>query len=90
MFLVLSESKLIFLAFALTIPAVTVEVRLNGFPTASTHSPTRKSSLFPIEIGFSPGASIFKTAISVEGSVPITVAVYFELSFRMISISEAS
>ena len=28
------------LALALTIPAVTVEVRLKGFPTASTHSPT--------------------------------------------------
>ena len=26
--------------FALTMPAVTVEVRLNGLPTASTHSPT--------------------------------------------------
>ena len=29
-----------FLAFAETIPAVTVEVRLYGFPTANTHSPT--------------------------------------------------
>jgi hypothetical protein len=29
----------IFLALALTIPAVTVDARLNGFPTATTHSP---------------------------------------------------
>ena len=27
------------LDFALIIPAVTVELRLNGFPTAKTHSP---------------------------------------------------
>ena len=33
-----------FLAFALTIPAVTVDVKLKGFPTASTHSPILTSS----------------------------------------------
>ena len=77
-------------ALALTIPAVTVDVKLNGFPTASTHSPMCNSSLFPSGIGFKFAASIFKTAISVEGSVPITVAVYFELSFKMTSISAAS
>ena len=43
----LSESKLMFLALAETIPAVTVDVKLNGFPTASTHSPICKSSLLP-------------------------------------------
>ena len=32
------------LLFALTIPAVTVLVRLKGLPTASTHSPSRISS----------------------------------------------
>ena len=30
---------LMFLDLALTIPAVTVYVKLNGFPTANTHSP---------------------------------------------------
>jgi rhodanese-related sulfurtransferase len=43
----LSFSKFKFLALALTIPAVTVEVRLNGLPMASTHSPTSTSSEFP-------------------------------------------
>ena len=37
----------IVLPFALTIPAVTVVVRLNGLPTASTHSPTRRESELP-------------------------------------------
>jgi hypothetical protein len=46
-----SDNKFIFLAFAETIPAVTVEVKLKGFPTAKTHSPTFKSSLFPRGIG---------------------------------------
>ena len=38
---------LILRAFALMIPAVTVEVRLNGFPTAKTHSPTFTLSELP-------------------------------------------
>ena len=37
-------------ALALTIPAVTVLLRLKGLPTASTHSPTLRSSEFPIWI----------------------------------------
>ena len=37
-------NMLILLAFALTIPAVTVELRLNGLPTAKTHSPTLMES----------------------------------------------
>ena len=86
---VLSDNILILRALALTIPAVTVEVRLNGFPTANTHSPTLKSSLFPSAIGFKFGAFIFKIATSVEGSAPTTVALYFELSFNITSISLA-
>ena len=43
----LRSKRFIFLAFAETIPAVTVEVRLNGFPTANTHSPIFRLSLFP-------------------------------------------
>ena len=38
---------LILRALALTIPAVTVDVRLSGLPTASTHSPTFNSSELP-------------------------------------------
>ena len=41
------SNMLISLPFAETIPAVTVDVKLNGLPTAKTHSPTFKSSEFP-------------------------------------------
>jgi hypothetical protein len=34
-------------AFAETIPAVTVDVKLYGFPTAKTHSPIFTESEFP-------------------------------------------
>ena len=37
--------------FALTIPAVTVLLRLYGLPTASTHSPTFRSSLLTMVMG---------------------------------------
>ena len=36
----------IFLAFALTIPDVTVEFRFSGFPIANTHSPISTLSEF--------------------------------------------
>ena len=60
---------------ALTIPAVTVEVKLSGLPTANTHSPTRTSSEFPKAMA-AKGAegSIFRTAKSVLGSLPTTSA----------------
>ena len=51
MFLSAFDNKLIFLALADTIPAVTVDVRLKGLPTAKTHSPIFTSSLLPIAIG---------------------------------------
>ena len=35
-----------FLALALTIPAVTVDAKLNGLPTANTQEPTFTPSLF--------------------------------------------
>ena len=62
--------------FALMIPCVTVKVRFSpsGLPTASTHSPTRESSLSPSGAGVNPVASIFSTATSVVGSVPTTRA----------------
>src|SRR5690349_16713402 len=61
---------------ALMMPEVTVKVRFppNGFPTASTHSPTRESSLSPNGAGVRLGASILSTARSVPGSVPTTLA----------------
>ena len=58
---------------ALTMPEVTVKVRPSpsGLPMASTHSPTRASSLLPSATGGSAVASILSTATSVLGSVPI-------------------
>ncbi len=79
------ELWLMLLAFALTIPAVTVELNPKGLPTASTHSPILRSSLFPKVIGVSFSASILIRARSVASSVPITLASYVELSFRSTS-----
>ena len=78
-------SALMLRALALTIPAVTVDVNPNGFPTANTHSPTFKLSESPnLTMGRSL-ASIFINAKSVEGSVPITRPLKVLLSFRVIS-----
>ena len=59
---------------ALTIPAVTVEVKLSGLPTANTHSPTRTSSEFPKAMA-AKGAegSIFRTPAGA-GIAPTTSA----------------
>ena len=78
---------LIFRAFALTIPAVTVEVKLNGLPTAKTHSPTLSASEFPKRITGSCVASILSNAMSVLGSAPTRVALNVRLSLRTTSIS---
>ena len=75
----------IFLPFALTIPAVTVEAKLKGFPTASTHSPIWTSSLFPYCIGVSSCLSILIIAKSVVGSVPINFAENDSLLFNVSS-----
>ena len=72
-------------ALALTIPAVTVEVRLNGLPTANTHSPIFSASELPNGITGRFLASIFSNAMSVEGSVPMTVAGNERLSFSVTS-----
>ena len=45
--LFLSLNIPIFLAFALTIPAVTVDLNSKGEPTARTHSPISTLSEFP-------------------------------------------
>ena len=79
-----------FLAFAETIPAVTVLVRLKGLPTANTHCPTCTLSLFPYSRGVRSSVSIFITARSVEGSVPMIFAINSRLSLRVIVIESAS
>ena len=79
----------IFLAFALTIPAVTVDLNSNGDPIANTHSPICNLLEFPkLEKGRFP-ASILITARSVVGSVPSIVALKVLLSLSNTSISLA-
>ena len=63
------------LDLALTIPAVTVELRLNGFPTAKTHWPIFYSFEFANSKYFNLLASIFSKARSLFGSVPNISAV---------------
>ena len=69
----LSPIILMLLPFADTIPAVTVDVKLKGLPTAHTHSPIFTSSELPYTIKGKFCASIFNKAKSVFGSVPITL-----------------
>ena len=78
-----------FRAFALTIPAVTVEVKLKGLPTAKTHSPTFSKSELPNDKVGRLSASIFSNAMSVEASIPTISALNVRLSLRVISISLA-
>ena len=65
--------------FAEIIPAVTVEVRLNGLPTARTHWPNLTSSEFATLTFVNSIPSIFNKAISVVGSAPINSASYSSL-----------
>ena len=69
---------------ALTMPEVTVNWSCppSGLPMASTHSPTRAASLLPSAAGVRPSASILRTATSVFGSVPITLALKSRRSSR--------
>ena len=76
-------------ALALMIPAVTVDVRLNGFPMASTHSPTFSASESPMMIAGRSVASILISARSVVASSPMTLALYSRLSLRVTIISSA-
>ena len=66
--LLLSLRIPIFLALALTMPAVTVDLNSKGEPTARTHSPISTLSEFPKSTVVKFSASIFRTAISVVGS----------------------
>ena len=76
-------------ALALTIPAVTVEVRLNGLPTASTHSPTFNASESPTGIVGKSSPSILIKARSVTSSVPMMRPLSWRLSFNVTLISSA-
>ena len=57
-----------------TIPAVTVLFKLNGLPTANTHSPTFTLSELPKTMAGNSDLSILIKAKSVLGSAPTTVA----------------
>ena len=66
--------KFIFLLFAETIPAVTVDSKLKGLPTAITHSPIKTESELAKLIAGSSLASTFTKAKSVSASRPIIFA----------------
>ena len=82
-------NKFKLLPFALIIPAVTVEFKLNGFPTASTHCPTFTLSELEKDICGKLLALILRSARSVVSSVPISSASYTWLLFITTSISLA-
>src|SRR5262245_10089802 len=71
-------------------PAVTVLLRPKGLPMAITQSPTCSDSESPSSAtGKSPFDWILRTARSVFGSRPRTLAVYSRLSVRVTRISFA-
>ena len=76
-------------AFALTMPAVTVELRLNGLPTASTHSPTFRLLLSPMVMAGRSLPSILMSARSVILSVPTMRAENSRLSSSVTVSSSA-
>ena len=76
---------------ALTTPTVTVgsaaSNRPNGLPSAMAHSPTTASpSSSKARYGSGPGGSTFKSAMSVSGSLPTSVAGICEPSGNAIVI----
>ena len=76
---------------ALTTPVVSVSSRPNGFPIANTFCPTCSPLLVPTRIGgsFSGGAEILRTARSLSGSTPTTVAFQFDWS-ESVTTSESA
>ena len=76
---------------ALMIPAVTLRSRPSGFPIATTESPTRTRSEFPRSKGRSARASTFtlRSARSVDGSVPTTLACTLSRLEKLTSICSA-
>ena len=69
---------------ALTIPAVTVQVKPRGLPIATTICPTRSPADCPSVACGNPSAARRSTAVSVGGSSPTSVA-----STTRPSVSEA-
>ena len=71
---------------ALTMPAVTERSRPNGFPIATTESPTRTVSEFPSVSGVKARAfaSTLSTAMSVDGSAP-TMRAFIESWFEKLT-----
>ena len=61
-------------------PAVTVWFSWNGLPMASTHSPTFSWLESPHGTTGRPVTSIFSSAMSVVGSVPMTLPLISRLS----------
>ena len=71
---------------ALTMPAVTVRSSPKGLPMATTASPTSTALELPRVSGVNErdhAPWIFRTAMSVEGSVPTTVASFFSSSEKL-------
>jgi hypothetical protein len=76
---------------ALTMPAVAVRSSPNGFPIASTWSPTRTESESPSGSGLSARevAVTLRTAMSVEGSEPTMRAFMRSLFEKLTSTDRA-
>src|SRR4029077_18803329 len=75
----------------LTTPSVTVRSSPKGFPTASTHWPTRTADESPnFALGRGWSAVTLRTAKSVSRSLPTTCAISLDLSEKRTSISVAS
>ena len=73
-----------------TMPLVTLWLKPNGLPIASTTSPTRRLSEEPNVMAGSLSASTRSTARSVSGSLPTTFARSFFPSASVTSISSAA
>ena len=85
----LERPRLLFLAEI--IPDVTVPPKPNGLPIARTQSPILAISEFPNFTGLKISSeSIFSTAISDKGSLPIIFALYSLSPLTLTKISSAS
>jgi hypothetical protein len=72
-----------------TTPVVTVPLRPNGLPTATTVSPIMRSDDVPMFAAARPVALTRRTATSLSGSTPISVAGSCEPSLKLTVIRDA-
>src|ERR1043166_2607748 len=72
-----------------TTPVVTVPERPNGLPTAITVSPIIRSDDVPIDAAGRPFASTRRTATSLSGSTPTSLALCCEPSWKLTVILDA-